>query len=244
MPEPLTIALLIVSCLAASILAAVTGFGGAAILLPVLTAVFGVRESIPILTVVQLVGNASRVVLNRKELVLPVVKWFSIGAVPMGLLGGWLFAQAPLAYLHRLLGVFLILMVVYRVLTRRKVRSRPMDVRWFLPIGAVSTFISALVGSVGPLMAPFFLAFGLTKAAYISTEALATVVMHVTKLLAYGNAELLTLWNIGIGLLLGTVLILGPYLGKRIVDHVSEKAFILLIEITLVAAGIYFLMKN
>ena len=31
-------------------------------------------------------------------------------------------------------------------------------------------------------MAPFFLAYGLIKAAYIGTQALSTVIMHVTKL--------------------------------------------------------------
>jgi uncharacterized protein len=147
-----------------------------------------------------------------------------------------------------MLGAFLILLVIFRVLKRRfnpeQAERRAMDVRWFAVIGAVSTFISALVGSVGPLMAPFFLAYGLMKGAYIGTEALATVVMHVTKLLAYGKANLLDLRIVGIGLLLGTVLIVGSYLGKRIVDHVSEKAFVLIIEITLVAAGIYFLLKK
>jgi uncharacterized membrane protein YfcA len=43
-----------------SLLAAVAGFGGAAILLPLLVAAFGVREAIPILTVAQLLGNLSR----------------------------------------------------------------------------------------------------------------------------------------------------------------------------------------
>lgn len=69
--------------LLASALAAVAGFGGAAILLPVLVWAFGVRDAVPILTVVQLVGNLSRVVFNRRQLVLPVVGWFSLGAVPL-----------------------------------------------------------------------------------------------------------------------------------------------------------------
>ena len=55
-----------------SLLAAVAGFGGAAILLPLLVAAFGVREAIPILTVAQLLGNLSRAWFNRSELDLPV----------------------------------------------------------------------------------------------------------------------------------------------------------------------------
>jgi uncharacterized protein len=58
-----------------SMLAAVAGFGGAAVLLPLLVVAFGVREAIPILTVAQLVGNLSRVWFNRSELDLPVVGW-------------------------------------------------------------------------------------------------------------------------------------------------------------------------
>ena len=57
--------LLLGAALAASTLAAVAGFGGAAILLPVLVVVVGPRNAIPALTIAQLVGNGTRVVLNR-----------------------------------------------------------------------------------------------------------------------------------------------------------------------------------
>src|SRR5437764_1358831 len=93
---------------AASTLAAVAGFGGAAVLLPILALVFGVRDAIPILTVAQLIGNLSRVWFNRRELELPVVGWFALGGVPAALIGGLLFAMAPLSFLTRLLGIFLI----------------------------------------------------------------------------------------------------------------------------------------
>ena len=102
------------AALAASTLAAVAGFGGAAIMLPILVWVFGVRDAIPILTVSQLMGNLSRVWLNRTELSLPVVGWFAAGAVPAAALGGVVFATAPAVALVRLLGSFLLLMVIYR----------------------------------------------------------------------------------------------------------------------------------
>jgi uncharacterized membrane protein YfcA len=79
----------------ASTVAAVAGFGGAAVLMPILVSMFGVREAIPILTVAQLIGNASRVWFNRHELELPVVGWFAVGGVPAALVGGFFFASAP-----------------------------------------------------------------------------------------------------------------------------------------------------
>src|ERR1041384_6370380 len=114
MPDILQWMFLAVVALVASTLAAVTGFGGAAVLLPVLVAAFGMRQAVPILTVAQLIGNGSRVWFNRKELDWRVVGWFALGAVPFALLGGYLFASAPLSALTRLLGAFLLLMVVWR----------------------------------------------------------------------------------------------------------------------------------
>jgi uncharacterized membrane protein YfcA len=242
MGDALAWLLLGVVAFVAATLAAVTGFGGAAVLLPVLVLRFGVREAVPILTVAQLIGNASRVWFNRHELDLPVVAWFTLGAVPAAVVGGLLFATAPLSALTRLLGLFLLALVVYRRLGTGKLPR--LSARGFAPLGAVSSFLSALLGSVGPLMAPFFLAYGLVRGAYIGTEALATVVMHVTKLAVYAGASLLGGENVAVGLVLGPVMVLGSFVGKRIVDRLSERVFVLLVEATLVVAGLRFLIGD
>ena len=235
------VVILIISFVAAT-LAAVTGFGGAAVLLPVLVWSFGVREAVPILTVAQLIGNGSRVWFNRRELDWKVVGWFSVGGVPMAIIGGILFAQAPLSALTRVLGLFLIIVVVWRHV-RRDASWRP-PLKAFAVIGAGASFLSALLGSVGPLMAPFFLAYGLLKAAYIGTEALSTVVMHVTKLAVYRQTRVLTLHGLWLGLMLGPVMVLGSFAGKHIVDRLPERLFIWIIEATLVAAGLLFLVHG
>jgi uncharacterized protein len=242
MPDLVHIAAVLVASLVAATLAAVAGFGGAAVLLPVLVWTFGVREAIPILTVAQLIGNGSRVWFNRTLLNLRVVGWFALGGVPMGLAGGLLFARAPLPALTRILGIFLLLIVVWRH-ARPKTLWRP-PTPAFAGIGAGASFLSALLGSVGPLMAPFFLAFGLVKGAYIGTEALATVVMHVSKLIAYRDAHILPMRDILIGLFLGPLMVLGSFWGKRIVDRLPERVFVWIIEATLVAAGLLFLIRG
>jgi len=234
--------LLAVVALIASTLAAVSGFGGAAVLLPALVAVFGVREAIPVLTVAQLIGNGARVWFNRRELVWPVVGWFALGSVPLGLLGGYLFATAPLSALTRVLGAFLLFTVVWRHVRSKKPRKPPL--KSFAFIGAGATFISALLGSVGPIMAPFFLAYGLVKGAYIGTEAMATVVMHVTKLVAYRQTSILSLSAVTAGLALGPIMVLGSFVGKKVVDRLSERLFVIIIETVLIVAGLMFLIRG
>lgn len=242
MPEIVKWVVLALAALFASTLAAVTGFGGAAVLLPVLVGAFGVRDAIPILTVAQLIGNGSRVWFNRRELDWRVVAWFALGGVPTALLGGYLFAAAPLKFLTRLLGAFLLMIVAWRHL--RPQRTKPFPAPAFAGIGAGASFLSALLGSVGPIMAPFFLAYGLVKGAYIGTEALSTVVMHVTKLVAYRQTAVLTGASVLIGLALGPIMVFGSWLGKRIVDRLPEKVFVAIIEGVLIVAGVLFLVRG
>ncbi|MBI4298149.1 MAG: sulfite exporter TauE/SafE family protein [Chloroflexi bacterium] len=230
------------AALAASTLAAVAGFGGAAIMLPILVWAFGVRDAVPILTVAQLIGNLSRVWFNKGELSMPVVRWFALGAVPAATIGGIVFATAPAGALVRLLGVFLLLIVAYRHTPWGKRAS--IRLKGFLLLGGVSAAISALVGTVGPFMAPFFLAYGLVKGAYIGTEALATVVMHVTKLAVYGRYALLGVHTILVGLAIGAVMILGSYLGKRTLKRVPERLFPYIVEAVLIAAGLLFIVQG
>lgn len=242
MPDSLHLVFIAAAALLASTLAAVSGFGGAAVLLPVLVASFGLREAIPILTVAQLIGNGSRVWFNRHELNWRIVGWFALGGVPTALIGGMVFARAPLPLLTRLLGVFLILVVAWRHLRPKATRKPP---AWsFALIGAGASFLSALLGSVGPIMAPFFLAYGLVKNAYIGTEAMATVVMHVAKLIAYHQSSILPLHAVLAGLAIGPIMVFGSYLGKRIVEHLPEKVFVWIIEATLLLAGGLFIWKG
>lgn len=226
----------------ASTVAAVAGFGGSAILLPLLVPAFGARDAVLILTIVQLVGNVSRVVFNRRELVLPVVAWFSIGAVPFAVLGGIAFASAPLAVLTRLLGAFLIGVVAWRHLRPTDAGGLRMTLPRFALLGAVSSFISALVGTIGPLLVPFFLAYGLLRGAYIGTEALSTVVIQVAKIGTYAGAAVLTPLSIVVGAGLAPLMVVGSLFGKRVLNRLSDRVFVGIVEATMVIAGAAFLL--
>jgi uncharacterized membrane protein YfcA len=194
-----------------------------------------------VLTIVQLVANASRVVANRAQVHLPVVGWFSVGAVPFAILGGIAFAAAPLPALTRFLGVFLIAVVAWRHLPWSVART-PLPLRGFAVLGAVSSFISALIGTIGPLLVPFFLGYGLVRGAYIGTEALATVVIQLVKLGTYAGVTVLTPTALVAGAALAPLMILGSAAGKRLVDRLSDRVFVLIVEAAMLVSGLAFLV--
>ncbi|MBB5840526.1 putative membrane protein YfcA [Kribbella italica] len=222
-----------------ALLSAVAGFGGGVLLLPVFTALFGLRVAVPMLTITQLSSNASRVWFNRRELHWPLIGWFAAGAVPLAVVGGLLLAHAPLSPLKRLLGVFLIGVVIWRRLNRRP--RKPPD-HSFVGVGAASGLGSALLGSVGPLTAPFFLAYGLTRAAYIGTEAASALTMHLSKIAAYGAGDLITHTVLIYGAALTPATLAGAWVGKKFVNRISERGFVLLVELGLITAGVLFLI--
>ena len=222
-----------------ALLSAVAGFGGGVLLLPVFTGLFGLRIAVPVLTLTQIASNGGRVWLNRPELNRALIGRFAIGAVPLAVLGAVLLAHAPLAPLQRLLGVFLLAVVVWR---RRNPHPRRPSQAAFVAVGAASGFGSALLGSVGPLTAPFFLAYGLTRDAYIGTEAACALLMHLTKTAAYGAGDLLSCRVLLLGLALAPATVAGTWVGKRLVGRLSDRLFVHLVEAGLVVAATLFLI--
>jgi uncharacterized membrane protein YfcA len=73
-----TIALASVAAFLLAVLSAVSGFGGG-VLLPVFTALFGLRFAVAVLTLTQLSSNASRLWLNRRD-----VRWPRRSSSPTG----------------------------------------------------------------------------------------------------------------------------------------------------------------
>jgi len=63
-------------------------------------------------------------------------------------------------------------------------------------------------------------------------------------LVAYGSSAILTSQSIAVGLALGSIMILGSFVGKKILDRLPERIFIFLIEATLLIAGLGFLIRG
>jgi len=224
----------------ASVLSGVAGFGGAMIFLPFLIMMYGVRASVPILTVSVLLGNASRVYFNRRELNLKLVAWFSSGALPLAAIGSFIYVGLPTFWIKKGIGIFLILSVILRQIHG----DFRLTQKWvFLPLGAVTGFLSALMGGVGPVSSPFFLAYGLTKEAFVGTEALCAVGMHLAKSITYNRLNVLNARELLVGLSFGLVMSLGSYVAKKILERISRRVFLILVEILLIGIGFYMLVQ-
>ena len=230
------------TALFSAVLGSVAGTGGTAVLLPVLVQYFGIQAAVPMVTLANFFANVSRTWVHWPEVDRRVVLWFTAGSLPLTVVGPWLFTVAAPEVLTRLLGAFLLGVVAWRRL--RSCPPKPRPPAWFLPLGMGFGFLNGLVASIGPLMAPFFLTYGLVKGSYIGTDALITVVMQGTKLVVFGGAHFLTAPVLLAGTLLMPVMFAGAVLGKRLLDLLPSWVFTIVIDLTLVVAGLEFLVRG
>ena len=223
-----------------STIGGVAGFGTGVIMIPAIAWSVGVKATVPVLTVCMLVGNSARVLFSRREIEWRVVAAFLVGAVPMTIAGATIYSRIDSEWISRMLGLFMVLAVPLRRWLARSgivVRLRHMPL-----VGAGFGFLSALVGGVGPIMTPFFLSYGLRKGRYLATDALCTVGAYITRAIMFRRADLLSGPLVLTGLYIGAVMIGGAWLGRRLIDRMSEKVFLRVLEGLLIVFGLQFLL--
>lgn len=218
--------LVLASWLAATISGA-AGFGGALILLPILTNLVGVKAAVPILTIAQLIGNASRAWFGRTQIRWRPVAHFIATAIPASVAGSLLFADLPTRIITAGIGALLLAIVALRRLGLTRFNFGE---RGLLFGGALTGFLSGLAGSAGPLGAAFFLGLDLPAVAYVASEAVTALSMHLAKTVVYQRYALIDAQALGIGLLMGAGMIAGSWTGKKIIERLPRRAFILLVE--------------
>jgi uncharacterized protein len=239
-PDAAGIAVLVVAALAGSIVGGVAGFGGGLILLPVVAWVVGVRAAAPILTVTMLFGNLSRIWWSRHDVDVRVVKRYLAGAVPATFIGVMLYAGTPSTWLGRIIGLFMIAAIPLR---RAMLASRmEVRLRHFALLGGLTGALSALVVTTGPFITPFFLAYGLRRGAFVGTEAVCALGMHLSRSVAFARYALLGWETVALGCLLGGTMFAGAWIGRRLLDRISDRVFLILIEILLLVSGLQFVL--
>src|SRR5207253_1277865 len=87
--------------------------------------------------------------------------------------------------------------------------------------GGIVGFLSGLVGSAGPLGAAVFLSLELPPVAYIASEAVTALAMHIVKTVVYQRWLTLDREMWLLALLLGVAMIAGTWASKRLIQSMK-----------------------
>ena len=228
--------------LGAGVLGGVIGFGTTIILMPALVYFYGPIQAIPVIALVATVANLSRIFLWWSVINWKVCFVYSITAIPAVVLGVNTLVTLNDRLVEITLGLFLILLIPIR----RWMRKQNFYLKlWQMSlVGAGIGYLTGIVATTGAINTPFFLAFGLSKGAFLGTEAASTLSILFTKGITFHQLGFLNTTAIIQGLLIGSCVLLGSIFSKRIVLALPEKKFLLLMELVMLISGVSILAMS
>lgn len=220
----------------AGVLGGVLGFGTTIILIPALVYFYGPIQTIPVIAIVATVANISRIFLWWRVIDWKACAVYALTAIPAVVLGAHTLISLNERLIQIVLGIFLISLIPVRRWMRRQHFQLK---RWHLSlVGAVIGYLTGIVATTGAINTPFFLAYGLSKGAFLGTEAASTLAILFAKGITFHQLGFLNASAIIQGLLIGSTVMAGSVLSKRIVLSLSEKSFLILMELVMLLSGI------
>ena len=222
--------------LAAGVLGGVLGFGSTIILMPALVYFYGPMQTIPVIAITATVANISRIFLWWRVIDWRACAIYSLTAIPAVVLGAHTLVSLNERLIQLVLGIFLISLIPIRRWMRRQQFYLKL---WQLSlVGAFIGFLTGIVATTGAINTPFFLAYGLSKGAFLGTEAASTLSILFAKGITFHQLGVLNSTAIIQGLLIGSTVMAGSILSKRIVLSLPEKSFMFLMELVMLISGI------
>ncbi|MGJ5178992.1 sulfite exporter TauE/SafE family protein [Bradyrhizobium oligotrophicum] len=222
--------------LVAGTLSGIVGTGSSIMLMPVLAYEYGPKEAVPIMAVAAVMANLSRILAWWREVDWRACAAYSVTGIPAAALGARTLLILPSQAVDITIGLFLMAMVPVRHwLTRHEIKAN----LWHLALGgAVIGFLTGIVVSTGPLSVPLFLFYGLSKGAFLATEAASSLGLYVSKSITFQRFGALTPDILLKGLIAGGSLMAGAFVAKRFVLHMKPDVFRLVMDGIMLAAGL------
>ena len=170
--------LLVTASLVTSFISAAFGIGGGFTLIALLALLLPPAALIPIHGIVQFGSNAGRVGIMLKDVVWRPVLPFVIGTVIGAGLGAMVVVQLPPWAVQLALGIFIIWAVFAKL--------PPIQQRYILLGGVVSSFLTMFFGATGNFIAAMVKSMDLEPVPHVATHSLMMTFQHFVKVLIFG----------------------------------------------------------
>ncbi|MFS4467891.1 sulfite exporter TauE/SafE family protein [Maribacter sp. 2210JD10-5] len=234
--------LFIILSIIAEILGTVGGFGSSVFFVPMASYFMEFQTVLGITALFHLSSNITKIGFFRKGFDKYLMFYLGIPAVLFVSLGAFLSKYADPKYLTLILGIFLVVFGLLFIINKTlKVNATKKNA--FIG-GALSGLFAGLLGTGGAIRGATMTAFNLKKEKFIATSAIIDLGIDFSRSVIYtynGYVHKNDLYLIPI--LIG-VSILGTYLGKKMLDRITQEQFKRFVLFLLVGIGVLTILFN
>lgn len=233
--DPLTMVVGVAVCFVAAVLGSMSGMGAGMIVTLFITPIIGAKAVIPVISVLMLINNASRVWFYRDGLQLARVGLIAGVAVPMSALGALVYVRLDGALVQILLG----LMLIASIPVRRWIEGRDLipSKTQIVAVSGAFGFLSSVIVGAGMLVIPMLMGLGLTGPALLATDGAIAVLVNVAKVIFFGSLDVLSLQLFLLATVMGLCTIPGTWAGAWLVRRTSIKLHTAFIEALIIIGG-------
>jgi uncharacterized membrane protein YfcA len=223
-----------------SLLAAMFGLGGGAMLLAVMALYFPPAVLIPLHGVVQVGSNCGRAVLMIRQAMSGILPVFIAGSVLGAALGAKLVVSLPVHWLQLVVALF----VLYAAWgSRFKFRGgKPSQPKFFV-VGSLAAFATMFVGATGPLIAPFVVSATGDRRQVVATHAMLMTIQHGVKILAFGLVGFVFWPYVPFLAAMLVAGFAGTWVGRHVLDRLPERIFRICFSVVLTLLALELLWR-
>lgn len=222
------------------------GFGGGIVAVPLLALIAPLSTVVPFTSALNTIASVLYGSSNWRK-----VEWRELARIaPFAVLGAAvgvaLLAHVDPRPLSRVFGVFVMVYAAYMLYSSGEMPAIPR--RWLTPLAAVLSIAGGAIGSLfggaaGPVFVMYLNALKIEKDQFRATLTMLMVALGCTRIIGYAivgmyNTTVLTLLVVGLPLML-----LGGYLGNRIVQRFDQRKFNLAVGGIIFISGILLILK-
>ena len=217
--EPLTAVAIVLGSFLAAVCNAAFSSGGAMIVLAVTSAVLPVAAIVPIHSTLLIGSTSSRAVVFRRHIQWRIAGPFLLGSAVAVAIASPIYVQLPDKLIAAAIAVVMLVAIWLPGISWRPQVRHP----WLI-VGFIHAFLSTLF-AYGALLHAIILHTGLTRRQIVATMAAGLTGMSIFKITGYAVNGFDYRPYLAVILLSVLAAFIGTWVGKLIIDRISEKAF-------------------
>ncbi len=235
-----TIILFLLLALVAEVLGTVGGFGSSLFFVPLAGYFLDFHSVLGITGVFHVASNLSKIILFKKGVDKKLLLTMGIPALVFVGLGALLSKYINVSVAELIMACFLI--ILSSILLIKEITIKP-TLTNAISGGILSGFLAGLIGTGGAIRGLTLTAFNLEQQAFIATSAIIDLGVDGTRSIIYAFNGYVHLHDLYLILLLFIVSFIGTWIGKILLNHVSEKIFKRIVLTLILITGIIGLIK-
>lgn len=232
----------IILSILAEVLGTVGGFGSSVFFVPMASYFMDFQSVLGITAIFHLSSNITKIGFFRKGFDKTLMLYLGIPAVLFVTIGAFLSKYANPKYLTLILGVFLVAFGLLFIINKTlKVEASKQNA--FIG-GSLSGLFAGLLGTGGAIRGATMTAFNLNKEKFIATSAIIDLGIDLSRSIIYTYNGYVHKHDLYLIPILIVVSIVGTYLGKKILDKITQEQFKRFVLFLLVGIGLLTVLFN